>query len=1165
MTEVSSRMPMRRARPLSLIVALSCAIALSRCGAEAPQPIVATAASASATPIASSPPRAPAPVYIAPPRQSLAQVPRAASPLGLTASDGTGLHLTKLVARAVVDDPLAYVELTLSFENPSDRALEGTFAITLPPNAAVSRFAMKVPDGIQEGEVVELQAARRAYEDFLHRKQDPALLEQGAGNQFTARVFPIPAHGVKELVLSYSQTTSDEAPFAIPLGGLPEIGDIDVEITQAGSQWPDAALVGQRYTPTGDVGLDPASTHRREALRSGELALVRVRPVAETAPAAIGSTLILVDTSASRALGFESELHAVSALAKLVGKGDPSAHVAIVAFDQTVEEIYSGRAVDVGDGPIGKLRDRQALGASNLEQALAWAHAHADGAKRILLVTDGVVTAGNEDTHALAGLAGGLKDVGVDRLDVVAIGGIRDDATLKSLATAGLPNDGVVVDASGDEASIGRRLTHATRSHIDVAIDGATFVWPRRLDGMQAGDTAIVFAEVPAATPLHVSLGGVAIPAPEAVTVERPLLERAWAQAKIASLVGAARAAGEPDPRQEIVALSVSHRVLSPFTGLLVLESEEDYDRFKIDRRALTDVMTIDHGKVALAKRDGVHAPQRPTPLPTPAAMQPSPVASASGAPPVADPAHVASPAAPPIPAVPPRVEPSSAASAAPSLAAPKASSLAAPDSAIGVAAGDAGLRSGSGGGPVTPGSGGHGLGGIGSGASSGDASVYVRVPVAEATVGAASGGSNVVGVDASIARIRWKFKACLTKALAVDPTARGTVRVQVRVARDGTATASIATSDASPSLGQCVARAFDSAVFSPPDGGSATFFVPIVLRAGEGGPVRDPALIGALAPPPQLAPPIYPPPYEGNLKVVMALVAKGDAKSALEKARAWRSEAPGDVLALVALGEAFEASKDEANALRAYGSIIDLFPSRADLRRFAGVRLEHVRGGLDLALDTFTRAAKQRPDHPHGSRLLAYALVKKGLFGDAFDTIVAARKWPYGDARFPGVDKILSEDLGLIAAAWTRAEPKRAAEIRALLKQHKGVVEDKPSIRFVLNWETDANDVDFHIYDDKGGHAFFSQKHLPSGGDLYADVTTGYGPECFTIRGPKSQRAKKYTLQANYYSRGPMGYGMGKIEILEHDGRGGLTFEERPYVVMIDHGFVDLGTVTKK
>jgi hypothetical protein len=115
-----------------------------------------------------------------------------------------------------------------------------------------------------------------------------------------------------------------------------------------------------------------------------------------------------------------------------------------------------------------------------------------------------------------------------------------------------------------------------------------------------------------------------------------------------------------------------------------------------------------------------------------------------------------------------------------------------------------------------------------------------------------------------------------------------------------------------------------------------------------------------------------------------------------------------------------------------------------------------------------------------------------------------------------------------------------------------------------VLSWETDANDVDFHIHDAEGGHAYYSTPELSSGGRLYADVTTGYGPECFTIRLPWEARSEVYRLEAHYYSRGPMGYGMGKLEIIDHDGKGGLTFEERPFVVMTDGAFVDLGTVTR-
>ncbi|MBX3263290.1 MAG: hypothetical protein KF782_26700 [Labilithrix sp.] len=306
--------------------------------------------------------------------------------------------------------------------------------------------------------------------------------------------------------------------------------------------------------------------------------------------------------------------------------------------------------------------------------------------------------------------------------------------------------------------------------------------------------------------------------------------------------------------------------------------------------------------------------------------------------------------------------------------------------------------------------------------------------------------------------------------------------------------------------------------------------------------------------------------PYEGRFKTVMEALQRGDKDVALDEANRWHADQPGDVLSLVALGEAFEAKGDVKSAARAYGSILELFSFRADSRRFAGERLERLADAraLALAVDTYGKAAEQRPDHPASHRLYAFALLKKGDHEKAFEAMKkgATRTYPMG--RFRGVDRILKEDLGLVAAAWIHAQPARAGEIKAKLREAGGVEESGPSLRFVLNWETDANDVDFHIRDGKGGHAYYSQMRLPSGGELYADVTTGYGPECFTIRGARDQRAYPYTLQAHYYSRGPMGYGMGKLQVLEHDGNGKLSFEERPFVVMIDRAYVDMGTVDK-
>src|SRR5262249_21714373 len=43
--------------------------------------------------------------------------------------------------------------------------------------------------------------------------------------------------------------------------------------------------------------------------------------------------------------------------------------------------------------------------------------------------------------------------------------------------------------------------------------------------------------------------------------------------------------------------------VLSPYTALLVLETDDDYARFKVDRRALVDVLSVEQGRLALLHR----------------------------------------------------------------------------------------------------------------------------------------------------------------------------------------------------------------------------------------------------------------------------------------------------------------------------------------------------------------------------------------------------------------------------------------------------------------------------------------------------------------------------------------------------------------------------------
>ncbi|XXY45909.1 AgmX/PglI C-terminal domain-containing protein [Sorangium sp. So ce269] len=1093
------------------------------------------------------------------------------APIRLTAADGTGLRLVALTGRAVIEAPLALTELHLTFENPEDRVLEGTFRVTLPRGASLGRLAMKIGQRWQEGEVVERKRAREAYEDFLHRKQDPALLEQAAGNEVSARVFPIPARGVKEIVLSYSQELGPDAPFTVPLRGLPVVSHLDLEATVAGAAAPVHALHRSDAAPDADFVVEPArlgSTEARGGLRSGELVLARVSAPVDARPDPLASAVILVDTSASRALGLEDQLGLLAAVAQAVARaGGPGAPLTVACYDQTVTPVFDGAASAFGEAEIQRIRARRALGASDLGRALRWAgeRARARGQRRVVLLSDGIATAGEVAPGALRGAAAALRDAGVERLDAVALGGIRDEAALRQLVTAGLPRDGALIDGARDLAEVERRLASATRSGIAVDVEGARWVWPRALDGVQPGDEALVYAEVPAELPVRITVDGRTI-APELRGVERPLLERAAARAKIDDLLAREATGGDQDAvRKQIIDLSVAHRVLSPYTALLVLETERDYARFDIPRRGLSDILAVEGGRVAVRKRSWPPA-EKPWAAAPPAGVagpraDVSPAASAA-----AEGAALRSPPAPPAP---PAGELTIDSFGAGGLGL-SGIGEGGGGRAEGIGLGSIGtVGHGSAAAPPAPGAapgtgsgqgfgGGHGrLGGNHSGAA---------VPSIRMGATQVSGRFPPEVIQRIVRQSFGRFRLCYEAGLRRNARLQGRVAVHFTIDPSGAvANARDGGSDLPDgAVVSCVVRAFHALSFPAPEGGSVDVVYPLQLALPSA--AAAPAVGDAAATPPEPPPESPPGPYTGRFKRVQDLLAQGDAPAAVRDAWAWRAEDPGDVLALVALGEALEAAGDVPGAARAYGSLVDLFPARADLRRFAGGRLERLAGGagLELAIDTYEKAREQRPDHPSSHRLLAFARLKRGEHAAAFDSLAAGLERRYPPGRFAGVESILREDLGLVAAAWIKAEPARRANVLARLAKAGAALEGAPSLRFVLSWETDANDVDFHIRDDRGGHAYYSQPTLPGGGRLYADVTTGYGPECFTIRAPRERRASRYTLQAHYYARGPMGYGMGKLQIVDHDGKGGLSFEERPFVVMTDQAFVDLGAVTR-
>jgi tetratricopeptide (TPR) repeat protein len=302
---------------------------------------------------------------------------------------------------------------------------------------------------------------------------------------------------------------------------------------------------------------------------------------------------------------------------------------------------------------------------------------------------------------------------------------------------------------------------------------------------------------------------------------------------------------------------------------------------------------------------------------------------------------------------------------------------------------------------------------------------------------------------------------------------------------------------------------------------------------------------------------------YEGLYLAIMETLRRGVHAEALRLARDWRADEPADVRALLALGEAFEAIGRVDQAARAYGSILDLFPTRPEMQRLAGERLERLGSATrHLVLDSYGRAIRRQSGSPSAHRLLGYALLRASYYREAFDTLVAGFAWAAARAETRAIADVLYDDIGLAAAAWLRARPGDREFIMAALEVQGIALATTPSLRFVLSWDTALSDVDLHVRDGDGQPAFHGQPALTSGGKLYGDVKEGFGVEAFVIDGIAA--AYPYNLKIFYPLAvdDPLGYGMGKLEIIEHDGAGRLRFDQRPFIVQRGDAKLDLGTL---
>ncbi len=481
-----------------------------------------------------------------------------AAPITLTAEDGTGLGLLALDAHIEVTGPLAQTELRLRFSNPTSRLIEGRFRLALPKRSFVSRLAMKIDGALREADARPLAVARDVYEATLQERRDQLLVEQKNENELIARVYPINAREEKEIVVGWTSEIGADAPVTLPMRGLPVVGELGITVSENGK------VVVERHQNALPVTEDfrwVPTAGGADAIRSGDALVARVRVPSAGGVEPIGKALtVLLDTSASQAHDLEATLDALNEIFVELAEREPSTHLVVAAFDQEVVRVHDGPMGPFSREERDAIRSRGALGASDLEQALAWAAPLKS--ERVLLVGDGVATAGSADR---ARLVAATRALGANRIDAMSRSDVTNAPLLRALTSGVLEHDGVVMGRG--EAS---RLRTKVHRSLSIAIPGAKTVRPTVLHGVQEGDERVVYAELPARKEARVSVGGAEM---KPVVAFAKSAVRAVAKAHLDAMVETAETASWTDAtRAEATALSQKHALASPLTALLVVE-----------------------------------------------------------------------------------------------------------------------------------------------------------------------------------------------------------------------------------------------------------------------------------------------------------------------------------------------------------------------------------------------------------------------------------------------------------------------------------------------------------------------------------------------------------------------------------------------------------------
>lgn len=533
------------------------------------------------------------------------------------------LALVKYHVDVHIEDGFARTTIDQTYFNSENRQMEGTFYFPLPPDASLSRLAMYVDGDRMEGGMAERDHARNVYETIRHQRRDPALLEWVDGSVFKMRVFPLEARQEKRIILSYTQklpVVYGQATYRFPAGHtlavvnewsfharvkeganmaatVPSHPTMKLKLDGRDLRITDEAkgvkvdrdvvlhLMQHEAQPAAEVFRWSGAEHEGQ-----RYLMLRYRPDLPTTPKRERRDWVfLFESSGNRdPLVARTQVEVIRALLTRAEHDDTFSILRVGTRVRAFAETPLPATIENVGKALEWLDTAHLIGALNLDQAFR----------------DATPLLKNASNPHLVHVGGGIASIGEQRADElvqripprtkyigIAVGKRFSPGLMK---TAAERTGGLFTQINPDEPITWRGFELASTLNaprlLNVSITAEGPDAPKFLtfsNILTHGEELAAVAKVTGGMPTHVKITGLldGVPVERSVRVENvapqaDYLPRTWAKLEIDRLL----AENSQKHKQTITDLSKAMYVMTPFTSLLVLENEQMYRDFKVDR-----------------------------------------------------------------------------------------------------------------------------------------------------------------------------------------------------------------------------------------------------------------------------------------------------------------------------------------------------------------------------------------------------------------------------------------------------------------------------------------------------------------------------------------------------------------------------------------------------